>query len=357
MTAASQPEVHDHPAPPAPSMGIVRELDERRAANSLAILERQADLAQLTDTEFERRLEQAKKGLVRMQEVFQSLMVEGVHYGTKDRNGNNVFKEPDLTQAGGELLRSLFRLTPSRVGEPVVTATAEFCEVRVTIALFDMAGRRVAERTGVCNSAEARFYERPRSKGRQDQAAAPIGEDEDAPVEAPDVQQVKADRRGKPLYTDARETLHVCSAIAKDKARQAIAAKIGTQQAEGRRPWSEEEKQRILAAAKRAGIQRQGTVRHVIMEVLGYNPPFTGDDVTRVLARLATWTADDVRKLETAEQALKDAQGTYGEPEQPKPAEAAAPQPPVEQGDAAEPTAQADLALDQQLAQEERRKR
>src|SRR4051812_5327019 len=103
MSAVTQPEVGNITDGPG---SAARALEHRREAGTIALLERQADLATLTDEEFERRLAQAKTGYGRLQRIFDTLMVDGVHYGTKDYKGTrNVFKTPDLTQEGGQLLR------------------------------------------------------------------------------------------------------------------------------------------------------------------------------------------------------------------------------------------------------------
>lgn len=373
MTAAQQPEI-------GTTKPMALELDHRREASTIALLDRQADLAQLTDEEFNRRIAQAQQGQRRLMRIFETLMIEGVHYNTKQKDGKrNAFPSPNLTQEGAEILRQAFRLTPIVIGEPAVVATPDFCEVTITYAILDMAGRQLAQRSAACNSKEPRFFERPRSKARDDQAAP--GMDEAKPLPEPvDPQALKAERQSRPLYSDARETQHVCHAIAakraqalatadatgiraflKEKSRQALAQRLAP---EAPPPWTQAEKEKVYAAAKRAGINTVKTLRTVVLETLGHEPPATGEDVQRVLAALATWTPEAQRQASgVTEPAVKDATESYGAA--PAPAETtpapAAPEPVlVAPADApslrfAQPVAPDDLALDQQLADEERR--
>ena len=298
MTAPTEkPEIGTRPS-------VALELDHRREAATLALREQQADLAEISDQEFERRLASAKRGYERMQRIFAELMVDGVHYGTKDQRGRNVFKSPDLTQAGVQLLERQFRLTPELLGEPLEIVRPDFVSVTATVQVRDGAGRICAVRGASCTSQEARFFERPRSKGFQDQAAPPIGDDE-APIDTATDAEVRADKRGKPLYVDAREVLHQCrtmaekrarklavadatqwSAFQKDRSRAAIEAAMKA----GARPWTQDEFRQVMKASERAGIKKKSELKALIEKTVAHpEPPLSGDEVVRVLAALAVY--------------------------------------------------------------------
>lgn len=285
-------------------------LERQREEAGHALVERkQFDVANLSDQEFQAGLARLKLRQHRMQQILEAVLVEGVHYGIpKTKDGREVFPKPMLLLAGAEELRNMYRLQLIRVGEPKEIATKEFCSVTVTMAILDGAGRILAPRTANCNTLEKRFEKRNGSGW---------------------------------TYTDAREMLHQCYAMAEKRAgtlstREVTGATgffaaeedmekaLSEREAEeaGRQPLPEDDRQKFAQAAAKYGIT-EARLAAFLLEVLGEERELRVSDVPALRAALGK---------------LKAAAKTKGSAAAAKP----------ELGDAAEP----DLALDQELAAE-----
>ncbi len=278
---------------------------QREEAGHALVDRKQFDVANMSEQEFQAGLARLKLRQQRMQQILETVLVEGVHYG----NPNNAFPKPMLLQAGAEELRNLFRLQLVRVGEPQEIATKEFCSVTVTMATLDGAGRILAPRTANCNTLEKRFE--------------------------------RKDKKGY-TYTDAREMLHQCYAMAEKRAgtlstREVTGATgffaaeedmekaLAEREAEeaGRQPLPEDDRQRFAQAAAKYGIT-EARLAGFLLEVLGEERELRVSDVPAL--------RDAIAKLKAAAPKKKGSAG------------AAKPEP----GDAAEP----DLELDKELAAE-----
>lgn len=139
------------------------------------------DVANLSEEEFVRGLARIRVRQQRMQRVLDEVLIKDVHYG----NPNNAFTRPILLKPGAEELRQFFRFALKHVSEPQRVITPEYVEVVVRLGVYDHTGRLLAERSAACNTREKRFQ-----------------------------------RRGGNgyTYTDAREALHDCVAMAEKRA-------------------------------------------------------------------------------------------------------------------------------------------
>lgn len=137
-------------------------MTEDRPAGALARLDDAGGggisaLAQMSDADFEYRLELLKKGRERIEKIHRTLMVEGTHYGKIPGTGD----KPTLLQSGAEQLCFFYQLVPDLrvdvkygdgISEPAVSAT-------VTCYLHQGAleGPIVGAGVGNCNSWERKY--------------------------------------------------------------------------------------------------------------------------------------------------------------------------------------------------------
>lgn len=233
-------------------------LDHQREAATLAMQNKPGfDVAAIPDEDFEKGLETIKRRQLRLQRILDTVLINDVHYGNpKDSSGRPVFKKPMLYQAGAEELRTFFRLTPRHLEPLQITETQDFVSVTVRIGLFDNAGRLVGARSANCNSREKRFE--------------------------------RNDKKGY-VYTDARETVHNCIAMAEKRAltfvtreatgatgffsaeeemEKALAAGTGEPKLE---PWTELDKKMVYARAAKIGIKSADEFEKFAKEVLARN--------------------------------------------------------------------------------------
>ena len=165
--------------------------DREREAVSLAIRDDQVfDVATLSEEQFEHGLQQLKRRQQRMQQILDTVLVEGVHYGNPTIKGTTkkAFEKPMLLQAGAEELAKFFRLTCRHAEPPIIAATRDYCTVTVSLGCFDIGGRLITVRSASCNSLEKRF------------------------------------KRGSGgwTYTDAREVVHQCLTMAEKRAQTLV---------------------------------------------------------------------------------------------------------------------------------------
>jgi hypothetical protein len=313
---ASTPDVHTLEERAGEARATLA-IEQRREAAALDLVARkQFDVANLSDRDFELGLERIRIRQQRMQRILKTALVEGVHYGNpKTRDGRPVFPKPILFQAGAEELRNLFRLQLVRVGPPEVVETPDYVSVTVTMAVQDGAGRVLAPRTGNCNTMEKRF-ERRDGKGW--------------------------------IYTDAREMVHQCYAMAEKRAgvfatrevtgatgffaaEEEMEKALEAREAEaaGRQPMRPEDRESFERAAVRAGVPKE-QLADFIDSAIGERRDLLRSDIP------------------TLREALRRFKAQRAEPG--KKAEAKKPEaPPAQPGDAFDD----DLALDRELAKEE----
>jgi hypothetical protein len=228
---------------------------QREAATQLALANRAGfDLATVSDEDFEQGLARIATRQKRMARILETVLVEEVHYGNpKTRDGREVFPKPILYQAGAEELRNLFRLRLRHVEAPRIIETAEYVSVTVMVAIEDTAGRLSAPRSGNCNTMEKRF-ERRDGKGF--------------------------------TYKDAREKVHECLAMAEKRAG-ALATKEITganaffasqdedamrqhlAEAETDEPITEEQRQKLYADCRAAGIKTKEQLADFVKDTIG----------------------------------------------------------------------------------------
>lgn len=273
------------------AIGDVRDLEERRgderatmalqsqreAASHELVAKKQFDVANLSDEQFEQGLERIRVRQKRMQQILDTALIEGVHYGNpKTSQGREVFPKPILYQAGAEELRNLFRLQLVRVGEAVVIETKEYVSVTVTMAVMDGAGRILAPRTGNCNTLEKRFEKRG---------------------------------GGGWTYSDAREMVHQCYAMAEkragvfatrevtgatgffaaeDEMEKALEAREA--EAAGKQPLPARDRESFVGACKRAGIP-EAEIEGFIETTLGEKRDLMVADVEPLRAALKEFKA------------------------------------------------------------------
>ncbi len=257
-------EVHDR-AEVRGERRAMLDMQAEREARTIELRDRPGfDLADVDETEFEKGLAKLKLRQQRLQRILDTSLLQGVHYGNPvDRNGNPVFKKPMLYQAGAEELRKLFRLSPVRVGDPLIIADDKFVSVTATMAVQDSMGRTLAVRSGSCNTLEKRFE----------------------------------GRGGGRIFKDPRETIHVCLTMAEKRAltlatRDAtgatafFCAEEEMNEALAPQPWTEEEKKQVIAVARKAGLKTRGELKALAVEVLGSEFVGTGEDVAQLLTAL-----------------------------------------------------------------------
>lgn len=232
-------------------------IDQQREEATRALIANKPgfDVAAISDEEFEQGLERIRIRQQRMKRILETILVENVHYGNpKTRDGRPIFQRPILLQAGAEELRNLFRLRLRHVHNPAIVETPTYVSVTVTVAIEDGAGRLSAPRSGNCNTMEKRF-ERRDGKGY--------------------------------TYTDAREMVHQCLAMAEKRAA-AFATKEVTganaffsaleedamvrhleEEAETDEPWTDEQRQTFYREAMKAGLKTREQVQGFVESVIG----------------------------------------------------------------------------------------
>lgn len=184
MTAVA-PRTIDSPAPGSPDD------DRERMAVSLAIRENQVfDVAELSEEDFTRGLATIRRRQERMQQILDTVLVEGVHYGNpKVRGGGKAFEKPMLLLPGAEELAKFFRLTCRHTTDPIIQASSDYTSVIVSLGCYDVGGKLVAVRSGSCNSLEKRFKKRSGNGW---------------------------------TFVDAREVVHQCLAMAEKRAQTLV---------------------------------------------------------------------------------------------------------------------------------------
>lgn len=309
MTA--RPEVHTHADEQERAGGLAagRALEHTREQASLRLMEQKSyDIADIPEEVFAAGLERIQRRQERLQRIIGTVLIKGAHYG----NPNNAFKKPILYKAGAEELRETFRLKAKTLAEDA-QITADFVSVTVTVGIFDLAGRQVAEETANCNSLEPRFR--------------------------------KFDKSG-PTFADSRETVDNCTAMALKRARsRATMAACGASaffaneddmdaglearaKGEEAERWSDEARKKFMDDARAAGVKSRRDLEALITKALGGERPVLTADIPKLYETLAA------RKQEKAEAKPADA----------KP-EAEAPAPPPATTDAAAQDLQVDAGL------------
>ncbi len=263
--AATKPEVSEF----HPSMAM--ELDERRRMVTEALSDLKGkDLADLSDAEFADGVRRLRLVQTRMNTILTEVLKEGAHFGNpKDSRGKEAFKKPILLKAGAEELRRLLRFTLRRVAEDEIVQSAEYVSVIVTIGIYDAAGRLIATRRASCTTKEKRFK--------------------------------KYDGNGW-TYDDAREMLHNCLAMAEKRAGSLLTCEVSgatgfLANAEAMEdeeddtpitPWTADEKKHVYETAAKKKMNRNDIAK-LVLETLGRAAVGSGDDVTLLLAAIASW--------------------------------------------------------------------
>jgi hypothetical protein len=250
-------------------------LQQHREEVTLALQNRPGfDIATVSEDEFAEGLARLKIRQQRMQKILDTVLIDGVHYGNpKTKGGRPAFKKPMLLQPGVEELQRLFRLTPRHAEPPIITVSEAFASVTVQLDLVDSAGRVVATRSGNCNTIEKRFEK----------------------------------QAGGYTYTDAREMVHNCLAMAEKRAlKLAVSAATGATaffaaeeemdkalaepgadpEEEKREPWTADAIKRVRRAAFSVGMKTRDELKVFIQQTLGRVFVGTGDDVAALLEAL-----------------------------------------------------------------------
>lgn len=296
--------------------GMLALQEDRQAANLQPLPDHDL-VADMPEEDFERALVRIKTRQSRMQKIIDTVLIEGAHYGNPtDSRGNKAFKQPILLQAGAEELRNFFRLTPRHLEPMQITESAAYVSVTVMLGMYDGAGRLLGTKPGSCNSMEKRFR--------------------------------KFNGNGY-TYTDAREVLHDCIAMAEKRANTRLTREVtgGTAFFANRdemedglepddkpiTPWTDVEKKQVYAAAQKKGLGRSAFAK-LALEALGREQIGSGEDVAQLMEAIAKYQKPRGPK------AVADANDGYGEAAAP---EQAAPEPePID-----------DAALDAEIAQAE----
>lgn len=248
-------------------------IDAQREARTIELHNRKGeelDLADLSESEFERGLERLKTVQTRMKRILETALVEDAHYGNpKTSSGKSVFKKPILYQAGAEELARLLRLTPVRVGDLELTEGPDYVSATVTIAHQDTFGRLVCPRVGSCNSREKRFKKFDGS-----------GFVYDDPREA--VHDIVSMAQKRAMVASMRAASGATAFLAAEDAMdEATADKVMT-------PWTAQEKKDVYDAASKKGLSRNQFAA-LIEHTLGRTDVGTGDDVKALLEAIAKW--------------------------------------------------------------------
>lgn len=256
----------------APVIGNIadRQQEDRLAAHTEIMAVKTRDLASLSDLEFEKGLERVKTIQVRMQRILKETLTVDVHFGReKDSGGRPVFKKDRLKKAGAEEIRRIIKLTCKDVADPVIVADADACYVVVNRGIFDAYGNCLATARGACHTKEKRFKS----------------------------------RSGGWTYTDPREELHNCVAMANKRTDSLLTAEASGATAffsdgddmvdaledeKQIKPWTDSEKTIVGEAAATKGMGRN-TFAKVVRDTLGRSEVGTGDDVKKLLNAIAVW--------------------------------------------------------------------
>jgi len=288
--------VRDGPPPPKPLVSTETRLEEQR--NTLVQQDAIADLAEMSQDDFEKALARAKTARQRVEHILDHVLVPGAHFGNPEVRGAKAFKHPILFLAGAEALITMFRL---QVGEvhgkeretlivpPTLDAGGKIVDpgfVSITVCLGIRMGNGVDGGSTIanCNSREKRFR--------------------------------KSYGEGKWTYEDARETIHDCISIAIKRAvvrlvRGALgltpwlateeemdAASERDKQKLLSAPWTKADKEKVYAAAREVGITTKGKFAEFVQEILGRQEIGTGEDVAALLNAIAKRANPDADDLE-----------------------------------------------------------
>jgi murein DD-endopeptidase MepM/ murein hydrolase activator NlpD len=284
-----------HPDDPGPA-GTPVQAHRGSAAEALATRGREVeqglqlragyDLANLTEQQFEEGLARIAVRDARLEQVIATVLRPDVHYGNPlDRMGKPVFQRRILYKPGAEKLRTFFRYHCANMAAPVIEQSKEWVSVTVRRGISDSAGRLLAERTSNCNTLEKRFEKRG---------------------------------GGGYTFTDARQKIHDCLAMAEKRADGLLTLEVtgasavfyaeeeldriaAEQQEENDSipPWTADDKQAVLLAARAAKV-KSGQFDRLVMEVLGRRDIHTGADVTKLLTALQAIQAEQVAPIKVA---------------------------------------------------------
>lgn len=252
------------------------ELERSREAATLARLnERPADLSDLSDAAFEDGLRRVKLAQARMSRLLSEALVEDAHFGNpKTKSGKPAFKKPILLKAGAEEIRRLMRYHLRRVEPDQIVQTSEYVSVIVTLGIYDSFDRLLAVKSAACTTKEKRF--------------------------------LKFDGSG-PIFTDAREELHNCVAMAEKRCGSLLTCEVSgataffanaetmsdalEEEDQVVSPWTAEEKKVTYAEAAAAGIGRSAFAA-LVMKTLGRAQVGTGEDVKKLRDAIKAQGAD-----------------------------------------------------------------
>jgi hypothetical protein len=220
----------------------------REKAGLEALEQKQHDIVNLTDAEFDAGLERVQKRQARMRRILATALIREVHYGTAD----GVFKKPMCYKAGQEELRNLFGLKIV-ILEREVIQTAEHTSVWLTVACQDRAGRLLAPRSGACSSLERRFKKFNGKGFTWDDARETLS----------DCLQMAEKRAGN------LSTLEATGASAFLSAEDEIGSALAERGVDAPQPWTDEERLTFFADAKAAGIATRNDLKRFVIGVLG----------------------------------------------------------------------------------------
>lgn len=303
----SAPEVAAHTGPvsdqPTGPFGLPR----REEATALVQQSAIADLADMSEVDFNKALERAKVARQRVEHILDHVLIPGAHFGNPEVDGKKAFKHPILFLAGAEALVTMFRLQivevmgkdrETIIVPPTLDATTGktldpgFVSITVTYGISMASGAITVQTTTNCNSREKRFR---RFSGQQ-----------------------------KWTYEDARETIHDCLSIAIKRAvvrlvRGALgltpwlATEEEMEAAADREakklltePWTKADRERVYAEARKAGIDTKGKFAAFVQATLGRSEVGQGEDVAKLLLALKTPTPSEHDPLDEDEDEDED---------------------------------------------------
>lgn len=281
-------EPNDAPTGP---FGLPRKESAALVAGQAA---RVADLADMSEPEFEAALARADKARRRVERILDNMLIPGAHYG----NPKNAFQHPILKLAGAEVLETNFRLT---IYAPTTGGTTDrdvtiipptygidgktildpgWVSVTLSRGIMAPDGSRIGITTANCNSREKRFKKHGSSSTE------------------------------KFTYQDARETLHDCLSIAEKRCKvRLVRGALGltawleseeemeASVAEEDTPtelWTEVEKKSVYDAAQKKGLGRRALTA-LVQDTLGRTQVGAGADVTKLLAAIEAWKKPESR--------------------------------------------------------------
>jgi hypothetical protein len=224
------------------------------------------DLAEMEEATFARGLEKLKTGQARVQRLLGEALVKDAHFG----NPNNALPKPILYAAGAEELCRIGGLRVARSETPdSEICTPEFVAVTVVRCLVDRFGNIVDETSRSCNSHEKRFRQK-KGEGW--------------------------------TYSDPREVLNDCRAMAEKRAKVALVRSalgvtaflahedemdeaVTQRQPRALVPWTREEKAAFYAAAK-GKLTREDLEPFIASVLDGRTEVGSGDDVELLIERV-----------------------------------------------------------------------